>query len=212
MSPRWFPLTFLSAIVLICLAATIPTMDQTEKKRYSILKSSKLFLTGTTNVNTFKCDCRDRFATQNLHVENRGSHARFSNTSLRMTTKKFDCKNGKMDRDMHKALMADAYPYIEMELVETWFNPKQLKNGDAEDWFDVKAKVKLTITCVTKEQTINAKYKALSKNKFILRGSKSLKMTDYGIDPPEALFGMIKVDDLITFNFNLDIAVEDLAQ
>ena len=37
-------------------------------------------------------------------------------------------------------------------------------------------------------------------------------MSDYGIDPPEALFGLIKVDDLITFHFELDIEVEDIPE
>ncbi|TNE49240.1 MAG: YceI family protein [Bacteroidetes bacterium] len=212
MKPERIALISLILILITGQAFVAQTGNAPEKKRISIQNSSQLFLTGTTNVNTFKCDCEDRYYPQSLVVESDENHARFSQARLRMTTRKFNCKNAKMDRDMHKALKAESYPYITIELLETWFDPEHLKNGGHSQWFDVKAKVRLTITNVTKEQFIDAKYKVSGKNSFTLRGSKSLKMTEYGIDPPEALFGLIQVDDLITFNFNLDIAVEDLPQ
>ena len=113
---------------------------------------------------------------------------------------------------MYKALKADEFAFISIELLETWYNPEQLKKAGTNQWFAVKAKVKLTITGVTKEQFIEAEAKKTADNQFSLRGEKSLLMTDYGIDPPGALFGLIKVNDLITFHFNLDISLEDVSE
>lgn len=200
-------------ILLVTAPATLfPQEDQVVQKRYTIQRSSKLFLKGTSNVNAFTCNCEDRFPAQTFKVENGGQHALFSNVRLRMRTRKFNCQNGKIDRDMYKALKADEFAFISIELLETWYNPEQLKKAGTNQWFAVKAKVKLTITGVTKEQFIEAEAKKTADNQFSLRGEKSLLMTDYGIDPPGALFGLIKVNDLITFHFNLDISLEDVSE
>ena len=213
MTNRWLSLAFLFCLAILGQGnRVISDTVFLEKKQFTILKTSELFLTGTTNVNTFKCDCEDYFPPQTFSAVKNGNTASFKNARIKMRTRKFNCKNPKMNRDMHKALKADKFPQIKIALVETRFNSEQLKNGNTDHWYDVRAKVHLTITDVRRTQIIQAKYQKQSKNRFTLRGAKSLKMTDYGIDPPEALFGLIKVDDEITFNFNLDVAVEDIVQ
>jgi len=49
----------------------------------------------------------------------------------------------------------------------------------------------------------------LGPNRFQLRGEKWLKMSSFGIIPPEAMFGMIKVNDDITFHFDLVVVVDE---
>ena len=165
-----------------------------------------MYLQGTTNVNTFKCDCEDQFAAQEIDVERHGSVAKFRNARLSMTTRKFNCKNTKMDRDMHKALKAEKFPKMSIDLVETHHNPDHLKSTD---WFDVDAKVQITITGVTKEKRIKAQARKIGQSQFALKGSETIHMTEFGIDPPEAMFGLIKVDDQITFHFDLTIQLEN---
>ncbi len=210
MKYSWVFLLLLCLVGIIGLgAATMRVIDPPETKRFTIVDPSRLYLTGTTNVNTFTCDCRDRFPTQTIEVEHNDRVAMFKSARLRMRTQKFDCHNAKMDRDMHKALKAEEFPYIKIELVRTRQDPDQIHNGD---WFDVLATVKLTITDVSKEKQIQARARKVGENRFVLQGEQSLKMTEFGIDPPEALFGLIKVDDLITFHFDLTIQVEDIAE
>ena len=210
MSIKWLRLLALIYIGIFTQATLLTGTGKDEKKRYTILKSSKLLLKGTTNVNTFSCLCEDRFPPQTLEVESAGKQTKFRNARLKMTTRKFNCQNTKMERDLYKALQAGEYPFISVELLETSYDPEHFKNGNADRWSEVQAKVKLTITNVSKEQIIDAKAKSAGSNKIALRGEKSLKMSEFGIEPPEALFGLIKVDDLITFHFDLDIAIEDI--
>jgi hypothetical protein len=58
--------------------------------------------------------------------------------------------------------------------------------------------------------SIPAKAKLTGTNQFLLRGESALQMSTFGINPPEAMFGMIKVNDWISFHFDLNILVEDL--
>jgi len=177
-----------------------------EKIRFIIIKPSRLYLQGTTNVNTFKCDCEDQFAAQEIEVERNDAVSKFRNARLSMTTRKFNCKNAKMDRDMHKALKAEKFPKMSIDLMETRHNPDHLKRTD---WFDVDAKVQITITGVTKEKRIKAQARKIGQNQFSLKGAETIHMTEFGIDPPEAMFGLIKVDDPITFHFDLTVQLEN---
>jgi YceI-like domain len=180
-------------------------------KRYSLEEDSRWYISGSSNVNKFTCFCEDRPPNQFVELDRNGGHTRFKKANLSLRTKFFDCRNRKIDADMQKALKAETYPYIHVNLLDCWHDLKY-SNGQHTDWFEVQAKVGLTITNVTKETSIMAKAKVLGSNRFQLKGEKALQMSAFGIVPPEALFGMIKVDDWITFHFDLTVQVEDVQQ
>ncbi|MCS7037001.1 MAG: YceI family protein [Saprospiraceae bacterium] len=177
--------------------------------RYAIVRPSSLLLKGTTNVNKFTCACEDQFGFQELEVEAGHATSKFYNARLSMTTRKFNCKNGQMERDLQKALKAETYPKILIDLTEARYSPEHLKKNDT-GWFDVEARVVLSIAGTTKEKSIQAQAKRISENRFVLKGEKAIRMTEFGIEPPTAMFGLIQVDDLITFHFDLTIQVEPL--
>lgn len=183
--------------------------DRTVKKRFLIEDNSRLFLKGTSNVNKFTCDCEDSYPAQTFEVESTGPQAKFQNTGLTLATRKFNCHNAKMDHDMQKALKADKYPTIRVDLLETKQDMNQLKSG-ARNGFEVQAKAKLTICGVTRSQQVIAKAQVLSDGYFRLTGYQSILMTDFGIEPPTALFGMIQVDNKIDFHFDLYVRVSEV--
>lgn len=204
---RWARMLLFVVVGIILTGST--AIAPPSKKHYRIEDGSKLYLKGTSNVNSFTCDCEESYQRQTVDVERNGGCAKFSNADLYLKSKNFDCHNRKIDADMQKALKADQYPNIKITLCETWQNAKCLE-GQCKDWFDVQAKVKITITNVTKEETIPAKAKAIGPNRFQLQGKKALQMSAYGVIPPEAMFGMIKVNDWITFNFDLIVQVDEV--
>ena len=199
---------FIVAILALLAAKSGGQSVTMVKKKYQIAPESKLYLKGTTNVNTFTCDCTDEFPGSYLEVESQGDYARFQNTGLCISTRNFNCHNRKIETDMQQAMKAETYPYIRIELAETWQNAQNFKT-ECKDWFPVKAKVRITITNVTKEHQILGKAKKIGANQFQLLGEKALQMTEFGIDPPHAMFGMIKVNDWITFHFDLIVKVEE---
>ncbi len=180
----------------------------TVKKYFTIERESKLYLSGSTNVNSFTCHCEDRFNRQLFTVEKSSSQAHFSNTGLQIRADNFNCRNRKIETDMEKALKADQFPNIKIALMETHQSDRCLEPG-FKDWFDVQAKVSITITNVTHTETIQAKAKCEGVNRFRLIGKTDLRMSKFGVTPPEAMFGMIKVNDDITFNFDLIVLIED---
>jgi hypothetical protein len=202
---RWANWLVIFAVGVVMLAATNNHTNPV-KKRYQIVEGSKLYLKGTSNVNSFTCDCEDRYTEQMIEVDRNGGYARFKNVDLVIPTRQFDCHNRKIDNDMQKALQSDRHPNIRISLVDARQNAACL-DGNCKDWFDVQARVNITITKVTKELSIAAKARMIGPHRFELRGEQSLQMSAFGIDPPEAMFGMIKVNDWITFHFNLLVEV-----
>lgn len=179
------------------------------KKRFTIEDNSHLQLKGTSNVNVFTCDCEDRYAPQTFEVEQQGETARFHHTSLKINTQKFNCHNGKIDHDMRKALKSDKFPYIQIDLLETRQDARHFQTAN-RTWFDVQAKVKLTICGIAKTKNIPAKAQVLSDNQFRLKGFHPIQMSEFGIDPPQAMFGLIQVNDQIDFHFDLYVSISEI--
>ena len=169
---------------------------------YTIEDGSKLSIEGTSNINSFECFCGDKIApgTTRLQIVAPTSF-RFQNTSLALRTKALDCDNSKMNSDLCDALQADDYPYITIQ-----FHDATIVRGsldDASEWTDLRMQATMIITDVNQRMTLDVKAKKLGPGRYRFMCSKKMKMTDFKIDPPTALFGLIRVRDEITVNFDI---------
>lgn len=102
-------------------------------------------------------------------------------------------EGGIMDRNTYKALKAGTYPDIIFSLE----NPIKV-DGSANS---ISAQGVLTIAGVTKPITMQVKISLQDHNIISFGGAKVINMTDFGVDPPTALFGTLKTGDAITINF-----------
>jgi hypothetical protein len=107
-----------------------------------------------------------------------------------------------MDKNTYKALKREQYPNIiyDMENVSIKTPPKP-PNLTAE--FNTVGK--LSIAGVTRTLTMPVTVKALEQQQFEIAGTTSVKMTDFGITPPTALFGLLRSGDQITIHFSWTI-------
>lgn len=149
------------------------------------------------------------YGTSSLHdwhitTENQNGKIVFKdiNTSdiekLAISVKAESLKSGKkaMDKNTYKALNADDYKTINFQLIKL---DNVVKKSDGK--FTVKAIGDLTITGVKKRISLNFDIDVSVAKSIILTGEKTMKMTDFSIDPPKALFGTITTGDEITIKF-----------
>lgn len=105
-----------------------------------------------------------------------------------------------MDNNTYKALKTKTHKNISFVLVSG-----TVSQTDATSYL---VKVIGNLTIAGKTQKIDlaatAKYNAADKS-FTVNGSKKLKMTDYGVDPPTAMLGTIKTGNDITISFTSKI-------
>ena len=171
-----------------------------------IEEGSRLFIEGTSNINSFECLCNDRFNPKNVRVsvDDDRRTISFSGTTLALKTAALDCDNSKINKDLCTALKADEYPTINIVLHEASVHGASVNE---RDWTDIKATATLTITDQSRKVSLAVKGRKLSGNRYRFVSVKELQMTDFGIEPPTALFGLIKVRDHIKINFDLIVKV-----
>ena len=99
-----------------------------------------------------------------------------------------------MDKNTYKALKADDHPQITFALITP---VKAVPVGT----HTIAAKVNLSIAGVTKAVNMSVTSLSTAHGNIEFEGSKAIKMTDYGIKPPVALFGTMKTGDDITIHF-----------
>lgn len=196
--------------ILIILVFALNADNNSFEINYQIDAASKLFLTGKTNISNYECYCKDEFQPAVLKgkkVTENGS-AEFQNATLQIQTSLLSCKNKLMNRDMHKALKADQYPYITIQLHDAIPSDK-FSELRINTWYYYTAKVSLTIAGITQKTQLHIKVNRQSSNKYRLVAEKELLMSDFKVKP-RTPFNMIKIDDKVNINFDMTIHVNEL--
>jgi polyisoprenoid-binding protein YceI len=199
------------SLVLLMSAAVAPQfLATTTTRAYRIQPGSILRLEGKTNVGTFKCACEDQFRQQTFtaHQTSKANFAEFSATALDVRTKSFDCGNKMMNRDLYRALNADQYPTVRIELLRVIENECSLLRDCEGEWVTMKVQMRLTINGQEQEYWLDVTGKKNASADFRFIGSKQLCMSDFGVTPPTAMMGAVKVQDEIRIYFDLAVKVE----
>lgn len=105
-------------------------------------------------------------------------------------------KSGKkaMDKNTFEALREEEHPNVQLRL-------RDIRPTGADQ---LRATGDLTVAGQTQPVTVQASYTA-DANQITVQGSHTMKMTDFGIDPPTALLGTIKTGDKITVDYTLHL-------
>jgi polyisoprenoid-binding protein YceI len=102
-----------------------------------------------------------------------------------------------MDNDAYKALKADQYHDIVFRMISANIEPRDAHH------YDVKARGNLTVAGVTREVVLQMAGNAAKDGSITFAGSEQVKMSDYNVERPSILFGVIKAGDVMTLTYNL---------
>lgn len=199
--------------ILSWCISILACFGQTEAKKeiksltinYSFEQGSKVSIDGTTNVKDFLCDSKKLFTHQNAELKQEDSEkTSFNNATLDFNTSSLNCGNNGMNKDMMRAMKADRYPVISVKLIDAKIDPG--KTLSLSGWTTVKINISISMAGSTKNDFIIIQGKQTANSLYRFVGQYSMLMTDFGITPPTALFGMVKVGDGIIVKFDLLVA------
>jgi hypothetical protein len=188
------------------LIAGAPALAQ-EPARVSVaLASGRVAIAGSSNVHEWTAQTTNVRLTR-LKV---GAHVSAANLWDQIVTpgalEAFDIaipaatlsspKEG-LDKNMHKALKVQQFAEITFRLL-------RLEPGSAAD--TVKGVGVLKIAGVEREVTLAIKTVRKDAS-LVVSGNIALLMTDFGIEPPKAMLGMLKTDPKVTISFETVLAV-----
>ncbi len=184
-------------LVFLCMLLTVSSTTGTYKINVKIHPDSQLTIVGNTNINKFNCGFDSKTLEEPIPVEFRrkGDNIYFKKAKLKLNTYLFDCGKKLINKDFQDLIKAETYPDIYLILKEVI--------PSTTDKNLVNAKVDFKIAGKTKEYTVPVTYDG--KDDLSISGKLQLNIRDFDLENPKKLMGLIKVDDVITINFNLHI-------
>lgn len=173
-------------------------------------EESKLWIEGRSNINEFECEANKYSGQATIYDEEEEDSAFVQSVQERLSLQVdirvdgFECGKNKMNRDLRNALKSDNFPEITFlfdsaELVEMPESPNEP--------FLVDVRGSLTVAGETRDIHFETRAYYLDVDKVRAIGNTTIRMTDFNVEPPTALLGLIQADDELTVKFDL-IATE----
>ena len=165
--------TYLSILSIFLLVIGV------EAQQYRTALVSTLMIEGTSTIHDWECDVETFSATTNYDGK------AFTNTSFKAKVRSIKSGKSSMDKNIYTAMDDSKNPDITFKS-----SSLTVSNGIA------KGTGNLTINGKTRQ--IPVSLKVSGSTQLSVSGSIDIKMTDYGIEPPVAVFGTIKTGNEIT--------------
>ena len=197
------------AIALIIVAATTATAQETA--RVVVAPESKLWIEGTSNLHGWSCKAEQLDAAVELDKAiasqlKTAPPKALKRVEVKVPVKSLKCGHGAMDNNLYKALNADASP--DVTYILTTFDAVP---DETNDTFSLKTVG--TLRVAGKENTVAMDVVATRMADGTVKavGTVPIKMTDYGIKPPTAIFGRLKTGDEVKVKFELTVGPKAIA-
>ena len=168
------------------------------------INTARITIAGTSNVHDYTAETSKATVTR-VQLEGATPGATFWDDAQKpgalrafdITIPALTLKSNKdgLDKNMYKALKADKHPQITFSLKRIEGAPGALK-----------AIGMLTVAGVEKEVVLPLKTTRKGENLGVT-GVLDILMTDYGIDPPKAMMGMVRADPKIKITFDVLLGI-----
>ncbi|WP_375324164.1 YceI family protein [Flagellimonas sp. GZD32] len=185
-----FPhITKLIGIITVSMLMTHGVSDPERRTKVRVAGDSEVVISGTTNVNQFTCryNLEEMELPIRLVYDDKKEHILFNNASLQLANDCFDCGGRAINKDFKELLQTESHPQVEMKLL--YVDPPQKENS--------KVGVGMEIIIAGVSRRYNAVLDCNVDNKISVNGVLELKLSDFNLQPPKKMMGMIKVDDEI---------------
>ena len=173
--------------------------------RVAVAPESKLWIDGTSNLHGWSCKAEKLEAVIEFDAAAAAQVAAappkaLKRVDIKVPVKSLKCGHGAMDDNLYKALNADATPEISYIMASF-----EAVAGDAKDSFRLETVGTLTVAGKENKLTMDVTATRLPDGTLKATGMVPIKMTDYGIKPPTAIFGRLKTGDEVKVNFELKV-------
>jgi hypothetical protein len=167
--------------------------------RLAIHPSSTVSINGKTNVNKYDCAIAGYKGSDTLLLTaERGKGAYFKKGLARLDASAFECNMKVITKDMAETIQSDKHPYIEINFLSFERVPKY---EATEEKFKGNLTIKLADVAVPCE--VRCSIVKDEKGLIHLRGRHNFKFSDFRLEAPSKMMGMVKVEEKITVNFHM---------
>ena len=173
--------------------------DQPVQKTYLLSKEYAVTIDGTSNLRNWQ-EKVGEVTGDVAAVVNEDETVDLLSIRISMQVLSIKSDMGKvMDNKTYEALKAATHPEILFALSRP-LRLTQVRDGQ----ITIPVKGDLTLAGVQKPVIMLVKTFEISRGVLQFEGSQTLKMTDYGVKPPSALFGTMRAGPDITIHFKIN--------
>ena len=176
------------------LAAAVLAAASLVPERYRVADGSQFWIEGTSTLGAYTC-VGDRVAGGALVAE---SDARLA-AELTVPVAAFDCGRSRMTRDFRSALKSEPYPLIRIVVDQA----SVIGKGAAGEWIPVRADARIRLAGVERSVTLQAEGRSRGGGRVQVRGEHAFRMTEFGVQPPSGLGGVVRAHDRVVARFDL---------
>ena len=202
--------TFLMATAAMTIGATAAVAQSPSAIRLRLEPGSEISVEGTSTLHDWHCKTDKILAYVDVDPSYTKDLTKVTrpivSVKVNVVAKNLKCGNGTMDNNMYKTIKAD-----EFQLIKYTLSGYDLLNATQASF---SANTKGTLQIAGQDKAVDFKINAarLAEGKTTAEGEETLKLTDFGIDPPSFMFGRLKVGNEVKVKFNLKAGPELIAQ
>jgi polyisoprenoid-binding protein YceI len=186
----------MKCFVSIVLGLILNTALSGQTVNKYLIERNEMIIKGTSNLHDWEMDAKNVKGNMEADIKD---NKILSINSLALDIDVNSIKSGKslMDKKTYNALKSEFYPEIR-------FNLSGITDmTDNEKGQLLTAKGVLSIAGINKSIRIKTLGSMNNNGELSFKGSKSLKMSDFNVEPPTAIFGTLKTGDEVVIEFEV---------
>lgn len=157
-------------------------------------KASNVKVEGTSNIHDWEMTANELQGAIKVKMED-GQLVEVEQLDFAVVAESLKSGKGGMDKNTYKALNTDKHKRITYQL-------SKVNNLDCTSKSSCKISTTGVLTIAGTKQNVEMVFDAkVSGDRITLNGSHKIKMTDYKVDPPTAMFGTITTGEDVTVKF-----------
>lgn len=177
-----------------------------ETVRLVLRPESRLWLEGDSNLHAWSCEANELLPEMTLGRPSADSlPTGVERATMTVSVAGIECGNGKMNDNLRRALKAESHPDIRFEVTGARF-----VDVGVEGMLGVAAVGNLSVAGATRPLELTVTGTDTGDVALRLQGRTEILMTDFGVEPPTALLGILKTDNEVVIWFDLVMGYVEL--
>lgn len=176
------------------------------RHRLIVLPDSRLLINGKTNINQFQCAISRYCGSDTLVLQEGGANGRpvFVKGFVRLEASGFDCGMAAMTHDFDKTIRAKDHPVISIDFKS--FEKVPTYAACTEEKF--KSTLAISMAGISRTFEVECSVEAKDNGLIHLKGGRAFQFSDFDLETPKHMMGLIKVNDALDVQFHLVLKLD----
>lgn len=173
------------------------TANTTFAQTYNVNNAaSKVKVEGTSNVHDWEMTAENLQGSMKVQMTD-GQLVQIDDIKFTVVAESLKSGKGGMDKNAYKAINTDKHKTITYQL-------QKVNNLDCTSKSSCKVTTTGALTIAGTKKNVEIIFDAkVSGDKIVLSGEKKIKMSEFNVDPPKAMFGTITTGDDLNIKFEV---------